>query len=102
MIWYEKTYKKISKEEYKKLTEGMCDLEVMLTDMVAKKLKPEFADKFRNFDGGIMEYIRLQDSQPKVEYTEDDYDYFSADRYNLNIMGSAETIEVFKRMFDKK
>ena len=102
MIWYEKTYKKISKEEYKNLTEGMCDLEIMLTDRVAKKLKPEFADKFRNFDGGIMEYIRLQDSQPKVEYTEDDYDYFSAAGYNLNIMGSAKTIEVFKRIFDKK
>ena len=97
MIWYEKTYKKISKEEYKKLTEGMCDLEIMLTDMVAKKLKPEFADKFRNFDGGIMEYIRLQDSQPKVEYTEDDYDYYESDGHQLAILGSEETIKAFQK-----
>lgn len=101
MIWYEKTYKKISKEEYKKLTEGMSELEILVADRFYKTLKPELTEGFRNFDGGILEYIREQEKILKLEYTEDYYDYFMEDGYGLNIMGSTETIEAFKRAFDK-
>lgn len=97
MMYYERIHKKISKEKYKQITKNMSDLEIMLTDRVAKKLKPEFADKFRNFGGGIMEYIRLQDSQPKAEYTEDDYDYYESDGHQLVILGSEETIKSFQK-----
>lgn len=97
MMYYERIHKKISKEKYKQTTKNMSDLETMLTDRVAKKLKPELEDKFRNFDGGIMEYIRLQDSQPKAEYTEDDYDYYESDGHQLVILGSEETIKAFQK-----
>ena len=96
MMYYERTYKKISKERYKQITKNMSDLEIMLTDRAAKKLKPEFADKFRNFGGGILEYIRLQDDQQKVEYTEDNYDYYESDGHQLVILGGGETIKAFQ------
>jgi hypothetical protein len=101
MIWYGKEYKKISKEEYKRLTKDLSNLELLLTDRVYKKLKSELAPKIS--EGiGIVEYIRQQENLSEVEYTEDDYDYFLSDGYTLNIMGSAKTIETFERMLNKK
>lgn len=101
MIWYEKTYKKISKEEYKKLTKGMSKVEQLLLAVgVCKKLKPEITETFPPIRG-LVEYCKHQENIRKIEYTEDNYEYFIEDGYSMQIMGNDKTIEAFKQAVEQ-